>query len=519
MNVTVNATVNGINSKQTGLAVLFLLPFFLYEDLLLAAGIFAAGLLLIHVEKMGRCLSGLQWREYLFFLYMFHMLFGERSFAYLGLEPIFVTEIVLAALVFAYRRELLQVHKNLFIYYILVAIGLLWAVAYLPGYGISAMRDSLMLVYAIWVPVAYHVFRGRRGYDLFFNLVKLFIVLKAAAYLYEGSMILSGQRDLMFEGFRFNVGYVLPSLIVVSLFLPFRHLGLRYKLLSLVMLPAVFTLFHRSIFLGIALALVFIFFTGSAQIRKTILTYGTVSLVLLTGFLVYYNTQIEADLFRILERKSSADEGNISYRFLSWETVLEKYRDYPLLGYGVGRPVMYVQDNEFYDTIDMDYFDARDLGGNAQPHNSYLNILTRFGMVLFPLFLYALWKPAERTLLLVRGMHPAGERYNRLLLLGGMLILMYVFAFFNVVLESPHHAFPFWLTVAMVLAYGHSHNSPPEKVRLRGNDVSGALNGSPVKLAGNESVKSAGNESVKFAGNDSGSDAGHSSGLQSGPDE
>src|SRR5690625_6919315 len=106
-----------------------------------------------------------------------------------------------------------------------------------------------MLVYALWVQVIYQVFRNKRGYDLFFVLFKLFIVLKAVAYLHEAAMILSGQRSLLMEGFRFNVGYIVPSLIVLSLFLPLRHLQMRYKVLSLMMLPAVFTLFHRSVFL------------------------------------------------------------------------------------------------------------------------------------------------------------------------------------------------------------------------------------------------------------------------------
>jgi len=459
--------VNRLNSRQTAGAILFLLPFFLYEEQMLALILFALGLLLIHIEKIYRTLSKLDWREALFFTYMFHMLFGERGFAYVGVEPLFVTELVLAVLVWGYRRELMQVHQNLFIYYLLVAIGLVWGLVYLWQFGISSLRDSLMLVYALWVPVIYQVFRNKRGYDLFFVLFKLFIVLKAVAYLHEAAMILSGQRSLLMEGFRFNVGYIVPSLIVLSLFLPLRHLQMRYKVLSLMMLPAVFTLFHRSVFLGILLALLFIFLAGRITIRKSILYYGVTALVLLTGFLVYYNSKVEMDLFLVIERKMSSDEGNISFRFLSWEKVIEKHEDHRFLGYGVGRPVMFVKDNQFYDSIDLNYFDIRDIGGNSQPHNSYLNILARFGILIFPLFLYALWKPLERMIQLARTQKAPGDHYTRFLLLSGYVLLMYVFAFFNVVLESPHFSFLFWLAVAMILSYGRDRNRGHHRLLLK----------------------------------------------------
>src|SRR5690625_7589654 len=95
-----------------------------------------------------------------------------------------------------------------------------------------------MLVYALWVPIIYHVFQRKQHYEFFFQLLKIFIALKAAAYCYEAVMILLGQRAITFEGFRFGVGYIVPALVVISLFLPLRHISLPYKILSLLMLPA-----------------------------------------------------------------------------------------------------------------------------------------------------------------------------------------------------------------------------------------------------------------------------------------
>lgn len=452
---------------------LFLLPFLLYEDLLLAVIMIGVGLLLLHYEKIGNAIRRLEWREYLFFIYMFHMLFGERHFAYVGVEPIFVTELALGVLTIAYARDLLKIRRVLMVYYLIVMIGAAFAAFYFFEYKLDAVRDAFMLIYAFWVPVVYHVFRRRNHYDLFFALLKLFIVLKAIAYGYEALMIILGHRSLSFEGFRFGVGYVVPSLIVISLFLPFRHIGWKYKLLSLIMIPAVFTIFHRSIFLGILLAVAVIYLIGSNVSRKIILTYGISSLVFLIGFLILYNTLVDVDIFRILELKSSLDEGNINYRVLSWEHVMEKFYENFLLGYGVGRPVMFAYQNIFYSTVEMTYFEIRDFGGNAQPHNSYLNILTRFGILIFPLFLYAIFLPLFRINHHVNKKNSNGyHSYSMYLLLIGFLMLMYVFAFFNVVLEGPHHSFAFWLAIGMLLSFGRAGNLSPRIVRIKKTEYS-----------------------------------------------
>lgn len=449
-------------------SAVFLLPFILYEDLLLAVMMIVIGGALLYVEKIDKAIKQLDWREYVFFLYMFHMLFGEREFAYLGVEPLFITEMVLAVLTIGYAKNLLQIRKVLFVYYVLVFIGLAYAFLYLFWYQIDAIRDSFMLIYAFWVPIIYHVFRGRKHYNLFFLFLKLFIVLKGLAYLYEGIMIALGYKSINFEGFRFGVGYILPPLVVMTIFLPFKHIGRGYKIIALLMIPAVFTIFHRSIFLGIMLAVAAFFMIGNTPIRKKILMYGSASLVVLIAFLIYYNSIVDVDIFSILERKSSLDEGNINYRLISWQVVLEKFYEHFILGFGVGRPLMYAHNNIFYTSVELTYFQIRDLAGNAQPHNSYLNILTRFGILLFPFFAVAAFKPiAKVNQMVTHKMKNGFHACSMLLFLVGFLLFMYVLAFFNVVLEGPHHSFPFWLAIGMLLSFERAGNLQPKKIRIR----------------------------------------------------
>lgn len=444
-----------------------MIPFFLYEDWVLSIILLIVGIVLLNVEKISRSIIALEWREYIFFIYAFHMLFGERHFGYVGFEPLFITEIVIVILTISYAKDLLKVRRVLFVYYLLVLIGVGFAFVYFFQYGLDAIRDSFMLLYAFWVPIVYHIFKSEKQYGLFFSLLKLFIVLKAIEYCYEAAMILLGYQAITFEGFRFGVGYVMPALIVIALFLPFKQIGWKYKLLSLMMIPAVFTIFHRSIFLGIILAIVVIFIVGGVESKRNILKYGVTSLIILIGFLIYYNSIVEVDIFDVLEAKASLDEGNINFRVLSWQYVLDNFYDHFLLGYGVGRPVMYVYQNVFYPTVNLSYFEIRDSGGNAQPHNSYLNILARFGVMIFPIFLYAIFQPMIKFMKYIHNKRVNGsEPYTRFLLLTGFLMSMYVLAFFNVVLEGPHHSFPFWLVIGMLLSFGRSGNFKPKVIKI-----------------------------------------------------
>lgn len=447
----------------------FLAPLFLYEDVTLSLILGGVGLLVMSYEKISNQLAELSWRESLFIIYMFHMLFGERSFGQVGMEPIFITEIVLAILTFSYAKDLIRIRKVLFIYYLLVLVGLAYGFLYVFEFKLDAIRDSFMLLYAFWVPIVYHIFRKKELYDLFFNLLKLFIVLSAITYIYQFVMILLDFRLITFEGFRFVTGYIMPSMIVISLFLPLKYIDWKYKILSLVMIPAVFTAFHRSIFLGIMLAIAVIFILGSTHLRKNIIVYGITTTTVLMGFLLYYNTQVDVDLFRILEVKSTLEEGNINFRLISWEYVLEKFYENFLLGYGVGKPIMFVHQNVFYDTVNLTYFEIASIPfANAQPHNSYLNILARFGMLIFPFFLIALFAPLFkiRHFVQLRGQNGMNV-YSRFLFLTGFLFFMYVFAFFNVVLEGPHHSFPFWLAIGMLLSFGRVGHFSPKIVHIK----------------------------------------------------
>ena len=95
-------------------------------------------------------------------------------------------------------------------------------------------------------------------------------------------------------------------------------------------------------------------------------------------------------------------------------------------------------------------------------------MLARFGVLLFPLFLYAILKPLKMIPEFLRIKRKGGDHaYSKFLFLIGFLVIMYVWAFFNVVLEGPHHSFHFWLVTGMILSFGRAGNFSQKYIRIR----------------------------------------------------
>jgi len=136
---------------------------------------------------------------------------------------------------------------------------------------------------------------------------------------------------------------------------------------------------------------------------------------------------------------------NNTWRLLMWRRM---WRDWlhgrPLLGAGVGKAWEYNQ--AFRHT----HFHYEEDAGGLNPHNSYLNLLYRYGAVglavllaLLAAALYAAWKALCVPPL-----------FGDALLEGLALYFLYtaVFAVFTVTLEGPSYALPFWFSLGLLYA-------------------------------------------------------------------
>jgi O-antigen ligase len=121
----------------------------------------------------------------------------------------------------------------------------------------------------------------------------------------------------------------------------------------------------------------------------------------------------------------------------------EATTQHSLTGRGVGTPWTYpaLYHSPFH------YGDARE---GLEPHNSYLNILNRYGLfgagLFFALLLivaWSVWRALSRP-----------KAVGDPLLEGLSLFCLYAasFAFFTVSLEGPSYSLPFWMSLGLLYA-------------------------------------------------------------------
>lgn len=155
-----------------------------------------------------------------------------------------------------------------------------------------------------------------------------------------------------------------------------------------------------------------------------------IALVLLVGGVLFQTTALSGTLDRLVSITDTTDV-NADYRLAAWDASLDDIGNSPLTGYGFGQLFT------FYN---------RGLQYSGAPHNSLINIAWYLGIPGFLLF------AAVQAVFLARvfGRRLAFELqgWSHVLLFGAWLALLIV-AGFNVVLESPVGAIPFWLAVGL----------------------------------------------------------------------
>jgi hypothetical protein len=139
---------------------------------------------------------------------------------------------------------------------------------------------------------------------------------------------------------------------------------------------------------------------------------------------------------------------NASWRLAIWHHMVRQTLKEPLLGVGFGKPANFVWHGIRYDARVGDKSNPFDV---LAPHNSFVNLLYRTGLVGFLGLLAILAVAAIRVW---RALHVPGARpFDRAVLLGcvGAFVFSAVIASFNVALEAPFLALIFWLYLSLLL--------------------------------------------------------------------
>ena len=139
---------------------------------------------------------------------------------------------------------------------------------------------------------------------------------------------------------------------------------------------------------------------------------------------------------------------NASWRLAIWRYMVRQTLKEPFFGVGFGKPTNFVWNGTRYDARVGDTSNPFDV---VAPHNSFVNLLYRTGLVGFLGLLAILAVAAIRVW---RALHASGaSQFDRAVLLGcvGAFVFSAVIASFNVALEAPFLALIFWLYLALLL--------------------------------------------------------------------
>jgi len=421
------------------------------------------GFLALLLKQLAGLDSKIKSPEFLMlFLIMGTISFG-RQFSYLGIRigetNVYVTEIVLAAswaLVFLRKfvtKETLFKKSPLnllFLFY--YAIGLLCLFRGLPDFGMEALRHSVIVYYSLFYFLILELVTDIHQLERF---LKYSLIASAVALLvifYNFASGIGFQTSTEVKRYGANIGAL--SLTFCFLFwLSLNIFKVRSKAKSFltILLPfqlfaAFFLIQHRSLPLAMFGGLVFLFalISKTRAFKYVIFALGGFLLILSVDYssgILSANVLVKDTLRRASTILTPEEDPNSLHRLAMWEEALNRTAREPLVGEGFGPPFSLLASNKFYD-----YSEKR-----LHPHNSFLWILNRMGMIGFTIFFLLILKFYRSAIKAYKKMSP-GKSKAYLLALMSCHVSISIFAFFNVVLEGPFMGIFFWIIMGLAMA-------------------------------------------------------------------
>lgn len=369
----------------------------------------------------------------------------SKDFAYIRVPglPLFITDIVLALFLWSLSRHMGMRFLLLDRWWsrLILAFMAVGAVSVLRGMAAHqdstlVLRDAAIVVYALFAFVGFHVVSSWDGVRrLFVGLAvgSIFATLNGLAWFFAQY----DQRRFIPYGV-----FVLVSLVGTIVLAANRKIrpSLGWPLAT-ILFVGILLINARTIFLGLAFG-VFIMtvVTSSGRLRISVRSVRLVAGVGIALLAVLWAASQTKAGSAFVERAGTelvsgtlnySDDPNATFRLMAWFEAFQRFTANPVLGEAYGIPF----------TFDLDASDAR-------PHNTYLTVLYKMGLVgLAPLLLLLAgfqwmgWKSLRR-------LRPAPQAPWLYGLLIGQL-LMSLFGVLNLLLESPFLASIFWLTIGV----------------------------------------------------------------------
>jgi len=409
---------------------------------------------------------------------------------WIGSVPIYPTDVTLVLLIglVVRRRWQRRWFKSWFVkgkgagsigraVWCLCILAVVYAVHAWPSYQILALRDLAMFGYSLFFPLTYLMISDRHSAV---RIVRWFVygslilavplALEAITGLNLGLssddqslMTASGLLRRMAVGdLGSNLGFALSALLVYLLLT--RQRRWINSIAALICLIGIAASLNRSAILSVAAATLFTFLIVRKRRRLIFgLSTGVVSLWLLGHSSLFQNLTAA-----IKSGTTIFDDADFQFRLLRWGEALVLWLTHPVIGAGFGMEICTPDPNE------------TGLFNVGMPHNSYLTLLARTGIIGLGLFLFCYGKGLFD---LLRSLRKRGMDADSLAV-ANILIAMGIFAGFNLFLEEPLLIGPFWIMLAVACRLAET--SPARFVvarrRLPAPDVSRSQTPSATQL-------------------------------------
>ena len=413
---------------------------------------------------------------------IFGMASFNRGFAYLGVGSFYITELVLAVLLattpflVSSGARLLpgeRLARRLILCVVLyLAYGVFRLVPSLAGGTdlLEVLRSFALVYYALFGLLAWLILQPPLSLShvclVFVGIAALGTVSNtfvAVSFILTTGIVddpyvkvISGHAALFSL---FSVAIVVAILLHNAFQVRQRSLLFATALATIVLnVILIFLSGHRSALLALALSLAFVLFAGPRRLRLSLgWSVVAVSLAVLGlswGAVDEYVKVISQKYETVVQL---SDEPNAAWRFLMWLQLVKLWTGAPVFGVGFA-----------YD------FGAQDPWGAAHaldrridPHNSYVALLCRTGIIGFGLLLFAAWYTVRGLLRLKRCTGQPQQKMFLVDCLLGCFLAVSVYALMNVTLETPYHGIFFWLLIGITaLMANHQKESGHAVYRL-----------------------------------------------------
>ena len=368
-------------------------------------------------------------------------------------------------LLIKHRRSVNLLKSNTsYILYFLLFINLFYLARGILHFGIlDTIRDSYILNYIYFVFILLLFQDSIEGLlKSIFKIYKYYPVVLFSLYMislndFIGNISFFGDVHLLF----FKFGDISVHLFVAFI-LQLTSLNQYKKPFDLINYVLIFILFSvassysRSGMLSFIIAFLFFYFFLNDKLIKTQLKsfikfipiVFAISLLFLSKFKVADNFQgrtvgVEQVALNFTSIFSTSEEGGLNdnkiWRLLWWGQIIDYTFNGPYFIAGKGLGINLAEDDQILTT---------DIEGELRsPHNYSLSILARYGVFIFCIWMYWIYQQIKKI---------KTPNISKLQLVFICIQIAFLFnANFDVFLEGPMGAFPFWVFVGIDLIFNY----------------------------------------------------------------